>query len=86
MTIGELTVRTGCTTETIRFYEGEGLPQPLLRAANTYREYGVHHLDRVARSVPVLMMYIGRMRVGMGHHLVSVTMAMATNRHHSVGV
>lgn len=48
MKIGELAARTGCTTETIRFYETEALLPAPQRAANNYREYGESHLARVA--------------------------------------
>lgn len=40
----------------------------------------------VSGSVSVLVVHIGRMRVGVGHHLVSVAMAMAADRHHCVCV
>jgi Cd(II)/Pb(II)-responsive transcriptional regulator len=46
--IGELARRTQCQTETIRFYEREGLlPRPLRTAAN-YRLYGRAHVERLA--------------------------------------
>ncbi len=48
MKIGELTTRTGCPAETIRFYEAEGLLQAPERAANNYREYGEAHVSRVS--------------------------------------
>lgn len=47
MKIGELTARTGCPAETIRFYEAEGLLQAPERASNNYREYGEEHVRRV---------------------------------------
>jgi len=48
MKIGDLTARTGCPAETIRFYEAEGLLQAPQRAANNYREYGESHLNRLS--------------------------------------
>lgn len=48
MKIGELTARTGCPAETIRFYEAEGLLQAPERASNNYREYGEEHVSRVS--------------------------------------
>ncbi len=46
--IGELARRTQCQTETIRFYEREGLlPAPTRTAAN-YRVYGHAHVERLA--------------------------------------
>jgi Cd(II)/Pb(II)-responsive transcriptional regulator len=47
MRIGELAKRAGCTTETIRFYEKEGLlPEPRRTGAN-YRTYGDAHMERL---------------------------------------
>ena len=48
MKIGELTARTGCPAETVRFYEAEGLLQAPERASNNYREYGEAHVSRVS--------------------------------------
>ncbi|HRO58714.1 MAG TPA: Cd(II)/Pb(II)-responsive transcriptional regulator [Burkholderiaceae bacterium] len=48
MKIGELARWSGCQTETIRYYEAQGLLQPPGRAANNYREYGPSHLERLA--------------------------------------
>lgn len=46
--IGELGNLTGVDTETIRFYEKEGLlPEPL-RSPNGYRAYGSEHVERLA--------------------------------------
>ena len=47
MRIGELSERSGCAVETIRFYEKRGLlPEPV-RLANNYRSYGSAHLVRL---------------------------------------
>lgn len=48
MRIGELARSSGCRTETIRYYEAQGLLQPADRAANNYREYGPKHIERLA--------------------------------------
>lgn len=46
--IGELARRSQCQTETIRFYEREGLlPEPLRTPCN-YRVYGSTHVERLA--------------------------------------
>lgn len=42
--------------------------------------------DAPSGLVPALVVHIGRMRVGVGHHLVSMAMAMAADRHHYVCV
>lgn len=48
MKIGELAMRGGCTVETIRYYEREGLlPEPE-RSANNYRLYGSNHLEALS--------------------------------------
>ncbi len=44
MKIGELAKRSGCSVETIRFYEREGLLREPERGANGYRQYGEAHL------------------------------------------
>ncbi|NYT78265.1 Cd(II)/Pb(II)-responsive transcriptional regulator [Alcaligenaceae bacterium] len=47
MKIGELARAANCGTETIRFYEKEGLlPEPLRTEAN-YRSYEQQHLERL---------------------------------------
>ncbi|OHV13802.1 Cd(II)/Pb(II)-responsive transcriptional regulator [Kushneria phosphatilytica] len=47
MKIGELASAAGCTNQTIRFYEREGLlPEPA-RDASNYRYYHQTHLDRL---------------------------------------
>jgi DNA-binding transcriptional MerR regulator len=44
--IGELAARTDVSTRLLRYYEEQGLLTPE-RAANGYREYGEHLVDRV---------------------------------------
>jgi len=47
MRIGQLAQSANCTTETIRFYEKEGLlPEPA-RTASNYRHYHQQHLERL---------------------------------------
>ncbi len=48
MRIGELGQTTGVDTETIRYYETEGLLPPPARERNGYRSYGPVHLERLA--------------------------------------
>lgn len=45
--IGELAHSTDCKTETIRYYEREGLLPQALRSQNNYRVYGQMHIDRL---------------------------------------
>ena len=47
MKIGELSTRTSCPVQTIRYYEAENLLQPPLREANNYRSYSQAHVDRL---------------------------------------
>lgn len=47
MKIGELSTRTGCPVQTIRYYEAENLLQPPQREANNYRSYSQAHVDRL---------------------------------------
>jgi len=47
MKIGELAHETGVTTQTIRFYEREGLLPVPARSANGYREYGESTVDEI---------------------------------------
>ena len=47
MKIGELAALTGCSVQTIRFFESEGLLQPPERGANNYRSYRDAHLKRL---------------------------------------
>lgn len=46
--IGELSRRTGCNIETIRFYEKDGLMPEPPRSAGGHRLYGASHLQRLA--------------------------------------
>ena len=48
MRIGELAAKTGTETQTIRYYEREGLIPPPARGTNGYRAYGKTHLERLA--------------------------------------
>jgi Cd(II)/Pb(II)-responsive transcriptional regulator len=48
LTIGALARHMQCQTETIRFYEREGLLPPPARSGGNYRLYGKPHLDRLA--------------------------------------
>lgn len=45
--IGELAERTGCLTETIRYYERKGLLPAPARSEGNYRLYGDVHVDRL---------------------------------------
>ena len=49
MQIGELVKRTGCSRDTIRFYERLGLFRglPIARADNRYKNYDVSVVERV---------------------------------------
>lgn len=47
LTIGALAQRMQCQTETIRFYEREGLLPPPARSGGNYRLYGTLHLERL---------------------------------------
>jgi Cd(II)/Pb(II)-responsive transcriptional regulator len=48
LTIGALAHRMQCQTETIRFYEKEGLLPAPARSGGNYRLYGPQHLERLA--------------------------------------
>ena len=48
MQIGELAKRTGCETETIRYYEREGLLPAPSRSSSGYRRYEQPHLEQLA--------------------------------------
>ena len=39
MRIGELSKKTGIATDTLRYYEKEGLISPAIRSSNGYRQY-----------------------------------------------
>jgi DNA-binding transcriptional MerR regulator len=47
MKIGQLAASAGVSTDTLRYYEKEGLLPPPLRADNGYRSYGQEHLERL---------------------------------------
>lgn len=47
MKVGELARRGGCSVETVRFYEREGLLREAERDANGYRRYGSAHLTQL---------------------------------------
>lgn len=47
MKIGELATATGCTVETIRFYEKNGLLPEAARTEANYRVYGPAHLEQL---------------------------------------
>ncbi len=76
MKIGEIAQQVGCSVETIRFYEKEGLLQkPLRNAENNYRDYDLAHLERLR--------FIRRCRsLGMTHEEIR-TLLLARN--HSDG-
>jgi Cd(II)/Pb(II)-responsive transcriptional regulator len=43
--IGELSRLAGCSVDTVRFYEKEGLLSEPLRTEGNYRDYSDHHLE-----------------------------------------
>lgn len=45
--IGDLSRQTGCSVETIRFYEQAGLLPAPARSLNNYRVYGDAHVERL---------------------------------------
>jgi DNA-binding transcriptional MerR regulator len=45
--IGELAATVGVSTDTLRFYEKQGLLPSPLRAPSGYRSYGQEHLERM---------------------------------------
>jgi Cd(II)/Pb(II)-responsive transcriptional regulator len=47
MRIGELAKQAGVDTQTVRFYEREGLLAAPSRTASGYRTYGPQHLERL---------------------------------------
>ncbi|WP_277187231.1 Cd(II)/Pb(II)-responsive transcriptional regulator [Caballeronia sp. BR00000012568055] len=47
MRIGELAKAASCTTDTIRFYEREGLLPPPERTDANYRTYSREHIERL---------------------------------------
>lgn len=48
MKIGQLAEALGCTVETIRFYEQQGMLPPVERGENNFRYYHVEHLERLS--------------------------------------
>ncbi|MGO4859702.1 MerR family transcriptional regulator [Arthrobacter sp. 2MCAF14] len=48
MRIGELSARTGVPRRMLRYYEEQGLIQPI-REANGYRDYGEYLVERVGK-------------------------------------
>lgn len=49
LSIGELAERTGCTAESIRYYEREGVvPRPARAGSGRYRRYGAADVERIA--------------------------------------
>lgn len=48
MKIGELAAVTGCSIETIRYYERSGLLAAPRRSAGNYRVYNADHQERLA--------------------------------------
>ncbi|MGH8231236.1 MAG: Cd(II)/Pb(II)-responsive transcriptional regulator [Steroidobacteraceae bacterium] len=48
MSIGDLANRTQCQTETIRYYEREGLLPSPARSAGNYRQYDGAHVERLS--------------------------------------
>ena len=64
MKIGELAKLANCTTDTIRFYEKEGLLPPPDRTEANYRSYNKGHIDRLRfiRNCRALDMTHGEVR------------------------
>jgi Cd(II)/Pb(II)-responsive transcriptional regulator len=48
LSIGELASRTQCQSETIRYYEREGLLPCPARSPGNYRQYGCAHVERLS--------------------------------------
>jgi len=73
MKIGEIAQHVGCSVETIRFYEKEGLLQkPLRNIENNYRSYDQQHLERLR--------FIRRSRsLGMTHEEIRTLLAARSN-------
>lgn len=80
MKIGELAQHVGCTVETIRFYEKEGLLQkPLRNIENNYREYQALHLERLR--------FIRRCRsLGMTHDEIRTLLAARNQENDCLGI
>ncbi|MCE8033634.1 MAG: Cd(II)/Pb(II)-responsive transcriptional regulator [Halomonas sp.] len=70
MKIGELSSRTGCPVETIRYYEREGLlPEPA-RSSGNYRLYAEPHAERLSfiRHCRTLDMTLDEIRTLLDYH------------------
>lgn len=80
MKIGEIAQHVGCTVETIRFYEKEGLLQkPLRNTENNYREYQQLHLERLR--------FIRRCRsLGMTHDEIRTLLAARNQQDDCLGI
>ncbi|MDQ8934214.1 Cd(II)/Pb(II)-responsive transcriptional regulator [Acinetobacter rudis] len=80
MKIGELAQHVGCTVETIRFYEKEGLLQkPLRNTENNYREYQSLHLERLR--------FIRRCRsLSMTHDEIRTLLTARTQQDDCIGI
>lgn len=65
MKIGEIARATGTQTETIRYYEREGLMPPATRTESNYRVYDSSHIERLAfiRHCRCLDMTLDEIRV-----------------------
>ena len=68
MKIGELAKMAQCSTETIRFYEKEGLMPQASRTDSNYRNYTEAHAERLRfiRNCRVLDMTHGEIRLLLG--------------------
>ncbi|WP_300156760.1 Cd(II)/Pb(II)-responsive transcriptional regulator [Solidesulfovibrio sp.] len=64
MRIGELARRTGCKTDTVRYYEKEGLLADPARSDGNYRLYDASHLSRLTfiRNCRALEMNLDEIR------------------------
>ncbi len=94
MRIGELARQANCRTETIRYYEKEGLLPLPVRHANSYRVYGLAHLERLAfirhcraldmplADVKRLLTFVDRPKADCGdvNHLIDEQLARARAR------
>jgi len=47
ITINEAAAAVGLSAKTIRFYESSGVIKPLERAANSYRRFSAHDIERL---------------------------------------
>lgn len=69
MKIGELAQRANCSTETVRYYEKEGLLPTPQRTGGNYRSYQPFHLERLRliRNCRMLDMTHEEIRTLLGH-------------------